>query len=353
MTAVLQREPLAVEELTLQDGRWLDFVARSPDALPFHHPAWAEFIAECYRFRPPFALAVTDETQRIVAGLPIVEVRSPLGARRWISLPFTDALPPLGENEAGRARLVRELQARRERDGLRSVEVRSELASAGAYPLSEALIHVLALQRDPDAVFATFHRSQVQRGIRKGQREGTIVRRAADAADLTHVFYDLHTETRRRHGVPVQPRRFFELLWRRVLEPGLGFLLIAEVHGRPVAAAVFLAWNGTVAFKYGASSRDFSTYRPTHLVMWSAIQWACENDYRAFDFGRTDLGNDGLRSFKRGWGTDERVLAYSVIGRRPPSPSNERSIKLLRIVIRRSPPFVSRLLGGLLYRYAA
>ena len=42
----LQFEPIA-----LDDPRWLTFVTSNPGAGPFHHPAWAQTIAECYGLR--------------------------------------------------------------------------------------------------------------------------------------------------------------------------------------------------------------------------------------------------------------------------------------------------------------
>jgi CelD/BcsL family acetyltransferase involved in cellulose biosynthesis len=339
------------EELALSDGAWLEFVAGCPDALPYHHPAWASLVAETYGFRA-FALALRDASGRLVAGLPVVEVKAPLRPRRWVSLPYTDFLQPLAHDDAARARLVEELDRRRREAGIASAEVRAALEGPTVHALSEVFGHVLELGPDPDAVYRTFKRSQIQRRIEKGQSEGTLVRRASEPADLTRVFYELHTLTRRRLGVPVQPRRFFELMWERIVEPGLGFVLVAEAEGRPAAGAVFLAWNGTVIYKYSARLPELSRFRPTHVILWHAIRWACENGYRSFDFGRTDLDNDGLRAFKRGWGTEERRLAYSALADRPPS-AGAQSPRALEAVIRRSPAFVTRLLGEVFYRYAA
>ena len=336
-------------ELALSDAAWLEFVAGCPDALPYHHPAWASVVAEPYGFRT-FALALRDASGRVVAGLPVVEVKAPLRPRRWISLPYTDFLHPLAHDDAARARLMAELDGRRREAGIASAEVRAALEGPSVHPLKEAFVHALELGPDPDAVYRTFKRPR--RSIEKGHREGTLVRRGREPADLTRVFYELHTLTRRRHGVPVQPRRFFELMWERIIEPGLGFVLVAEAEGRPAAAAVFLAWNGTVVYKYSAALPELSRFRPTNVILWHAIRWACENGYRSFDFGRTDLDNEGLRAFKRGWGTEERLLAYSVLADRPPS-ANVPTPRALEAVIRRSPPFVTRLLGELFYRYAA
>lgn len=343
--------PASAEELALSDEDWLDFVAGRPDALPYHHPAWARVVAEPYGFRA-FVLAVRDPSRRIVAGVPVVEVKTPLRASRWVSLPYTDFLHPLARDEAAQAVLISELNRRRREAGIASAEVRAALEGPNVYALSQAYGHNLELEPDPEAVYRTFKRSQVQGAIEKGQREGTIVRRGSEPADLTRVFYELHIMTRRRHGVPVQPRRFFELLWERIVEHGLGFVLVAEVGGRPAAAAFFLAWNGTVIYKYSASLPEFSRSRPTNAVLWQAIKWACENGYRSFDFGRTDRDNEGLRAFKRGWGTAERPLVYSALADRPPS-AGAHVPQTLEALIRRSPPFVSRLLGELFYRYAA
>jgi CelD/BcsL family acetyltransferase involved in cellulose biosynthesis len=337
--------------LVLSDPTWLAFVASRPDALPYHHPTWSSVVAEPYGFRP-FALALRDASGRIVAGVPVVEVKAPLKPKRWVSLPFTDSLHPLACDKSSRDRLLAELDRRRRDAGIASAEVRAPIDGPSVFPLSEAYVHVLDLDADPEVVYRTFKRSQIQRRIEGGRQAGTLVRRAEDPADLTRVFYELHTMTRRRHGVPVQPRRFFEFMWQRIVEPGLGFVLIAEAEGRPAAAAVFLAWNGSVIYKYSAAVPELFRFRPVHVILWHAITWACENGYRTFDFGRSEVHDEGLREFKRGWGTEERLLGYSLLADQQPS-TGAPTPRALEAVIRRSPPFVTRLLGELFYRYAA
>jgi lipid II:glycine glycyltransferase (peptidoglycan interpeptide bridge formation enzyme) len=216
-------------------------------------------------------------------------------------------------------------------------------------------MHTLALDADPEALFHSFHRSQVQRNIRRAEREGVLVRSAERESELTDLFYELHCATRRRLGVPVQPRRFFRLLWEEILESGRGFVLIADVDGAPAAAAVFLTSPSTVTYKYGASDSRHWSKRPNHALFWAAIRIACERGCQAFDFGRTDLGDHGLRQFKLGWATDEQPLVYSFLCGARPGSAAKRSVsaQLLQPVIRRSPLFVSRALGALLYKYSA
>jgi CelD/BcsL family acetyltransferase involved in cellulose biosynthesis len=178
------------------------------------------------------------------------------------------------------------------------------------------------------------------------------VRQSEQKSDLVDTFYGLHLRTRRRLGVPIQPRRFFDLLWERLLASGLGWLLIAEHAGRPVAAAVFLEWNGTTVYKFGASDSDSWSVRPNHALFWEAIRRSCSNGSMYFDFGRTELANEGLRAFKAGWGTDEQPLVYTTLGAAPSEEGAGRLGAMLALTIRRSPHWVCRAMGETLYRYA-
>ena len=335
----------------LRDPHWSAFVAGHRSALPFHHPSWAAMLAECYGFHA-FCLAVSDRAGRMLAGLPVIEVRHRAGRPRWVSLPFTDECPPLAVEEAEDS-LSGWLDEARRAHGARRLEVRGELAGAGAQRDGTFLTHRLPIDRSVDDVFASLHANQVRRNIRRAQRAGVVIRPGAAEEDLTRVFYRLHIRTRHRLGVPVQPLRYFRLLWRRLLEPGHGTVLIAESDGVPVAAGVFLASREVCVYKYGASDERRWGVRPNHLLFWAAIKWAMARGCGTFDFGRTDLGDDGLREFKSRWGTQEGRLTYSVLSDTPVRASGGGVPAPLRAVIRHGPRLVPRVLGELLYRHTA
>jgi CelD/BcsL family acetyltransferase involved in cellulose biosynthesis len=102
---------------------------------------------------------------------------------------------------------------------------------------------------------------------------------------MAEAFYRLHVNTRRRLGLPVQSRRFFRLLWSRMIQPDLGRVLLVDVGTDTVAGAVFLTWNRTVVYKYGASDPRYWSVRPNNLLFWEAIKWACESRYERLSFG--------------------------------------------------------------------
>ncbi len=341
-------------ELSLEDPRWVALVEASENATPFHHPAWAQLLAECYRFRA-FALAVVANG-RVTCGLPVIETSDPIRGRRWISLPFTDACPPLADSQE-EPRLAEAIEEARLEAGVRALEVRGRLEGAGVHAAAAGYRHTLALHPDSDRLLATFTKGRTRGPIRQGERfvaSGALtVRRAECEEDLTEVFYGLHVGTHRRLGVPVQPRRFFRLLWRRMLAHGLGFALLAYSEGKAVAGAVFLTCGTSMVYKFAASDRSFQRLRPNHVLLWHAMQEGVERGLHTFDFGRTDLDAHSLREFKLGWGTTEDPLVYSGLGAVPTHAEGRLAAKALGAVIRRSPLWVCRVSGGLLYRYAA
>lgn len=337
--------------MTLDDPRWFSFVAQRAQATPFHQPAWADLLGAVYGYRR-FAIAVCDGTN-LVGGAPFVEVRHLSRRRRWISLPFTDECAPLASDSVAMPELCGALALAQPRLGAPGLQVRGALEGFRWRTAADSVTHELKLERDVEQVRAGFSRSQVIRNIARAEREGVVVRRAVNAHDLD-AFYGLHTRTRRRQGVPVQPRRFFALLWTRLVESGLAFMLLADIGRREaVAGALFLSSGGTTIYKFGASDLDSRQFRPNHLILWTAIQEACaRGDYR-FDFGRSDLHDRGLRAFKSSWGAVERPLTYSTLASGAGNEDEGLAARALALAIRRGPQWLCRGAGEALYRYAA
>jgi hypothetical protein len=334
------------------DERWVALVDSAPSANVFHHPAWMNLFAECYGYRP-FVIAICNGKGEPRAGLPLMEVNSPLTGRRWMSLPFTDHCHPVYHGDTPPRELFEYLSELQVAHDIPWVELRSEIPYDGQVRTDKGqVLHLLTLSTDPQEVFTTFHRSQVRRNIARAEREGVDVRWAEDRRDLD-AFYELHWGTRRRLGVPVQPRRYFRLLWQRIIDPGLGFILLACKDSLPIAGAVFLTYKDTLVYKYGASHQDYWRLRPNHLLFWNAIRWGCENGYRLFDWGRTSVSNTGLRDFKDGWGTQESPLCYTILSTTPPGHAVDRLSGITEAFIRRAPRWVCRVTGELFYGHFA
>ena len=296
-------------QLTLDDPRWAAFVDAHPQALGYHNPAWAEVVASTYRFEA-FVLATLDG-DAVAAGLPVVDVHVLTAGVAGSACPFTDACPPLvgPGTDARRSPGARVCAAARGVPAARACADRRRRVAQAA----EAVTHELPLSDDPDAIQAGFHHSH-RRNIKRAAKEGVEVRRGGELSDLSRTFYALHSGTRHRLGVPVQPRRFFEAQWHRLVAPGHARLLLAYREDTAIAGMLLLQGNGTVTYKYGASDSAALDVRPNHALFAQAIRDACLEGNHTFDFGRTDFEDQGLRDFKAKWGGVETPLVYSALG---------------------------------------
>jgi CelD/BcsL family acetyltransferase involved in cellulose biosynthesis len=341
---------MRVIPVQIDDPRWSEFVNTHPDAGPFHLPAWAATIADCYRFHA-FALTVQGSDGEILAGLPVITVRSLRGSRRWVSLPFTDSCSPLIRADVAADEVFAAVDEHVVTAPVRGLEVRTALPpSLSHHPVPAGYIHTMALPGDPALLHPNKgHRNYRNQAVRKGVR----VVQGCTAQDMA-TFYRLHTLTRRRHGVPVQPRRFFDLLLSRMLAPGHGFVATATANGEALTAAVYLIHNGTLVAKYQGSDPRLPDKRAGYLIDWETMVTGCTRGYHTLDLGRSDPDADGLRLYKSSWGAKEAPLVYTHISGTPPVVRHGSSISgPAGSVIRRTPPWVCRALGEVFYRWAA
>jgi len=339
----------AVRLINHQDERWLHYIKFHPQATPFHHPAWITAVSECYGYAP-FVIVTEDDQGEICAGLPMMEVRSIVTGKRWVALPFTDYCPPLSDDSESLKRLVNGLVALYERGGIPRIEVRWELPAHAAVRLQTAFsLHSVPLNSDPQRVLKGFKRTHRQ-NIGTAEKRGVHIEWGTEQEHVRR-FYAMQLETRRRKGIPVQPWRFFDLLGKQLLAPGLGFVLLAFKGSQCLAGGLFLHWQQTLTYKYAASSDEGQEYRPNNLLSWTAMRWGCENGYTVFDLGRSELENEGLRRFKTGWGAEESPLPYSTLSATVPESGNGRLMSLVGTVIQKAPPWVCRLTGELAYKH--
>lgn len=345
--------PDNLRQFALDHPAWVRFQSKAANADIFHLPAWTNLLAECYGFKP-YALGViagAGQKETIVVGIPFLEVNSLLTGKRIIALPFSDFCQPLGDATPA---LVQALQSWRKARRSQQLVIHWPLpAGDGVYQEEPFARHITALYPEPEKVFNNF-KPKVKRFIHQAQEAGIVIRIGTTRDDL-FTFYRLHLQTRKRQGTPIQPLRFFKLLNKMIFSQEMGFIMTAYKDHHPIAAAVFLHFNNTMTYKYGASDPAFWGLRPNHLLFWDAIQWGCKHGYQIFDWGRTDLDNRGLRDFKLGWGSEEQILHYSVLADKPPFDNLTGGTKQLVLakVIQNSPAWVCRLIGELFYKYAA
>ena len=283
-------------------------VDRHPKASVFHTRQWLEALRRSYQYEP---VAFTDAAPGtpLDNGLVFCRIKSWITGRRLVSLPFSDHCEPLMEDASSLSAIMESLKERIGHEG-RYIELRPVGALpdvAGYSPVSEFTSHSIDLRPGLDRIFAAFHRSHTQRAIRRAERLG-VTCETGRSEDLQRLFYGLHTRTRRRQGMPIQPLCWFRNLLECFGESATVYL--ARHQDAPIAAILVVDHKSTRVYKYGCSDTAYNRYGGTLLLMWSAIQDARRCGRTEFDLGRSDTGARGLIAFKDHLGARRSTLTY-------------------------------------------
>lgn len=297
----------------LRDPRWSEFVKRHPAASVFHSTEWLEALRRTYGYEP-LAVTTSGRDEPLSNGIVLCRVRSWATGSRLVSLPFSDHCDPLVNDPRELEALIAFMKAEVKHKRCRYMEMRSlrELNSGLSQRMhlktDEAYcIHKLDLSPSLDELYRRFHKSCVQRKIQKAEREGLLYEEGL-AEELLAKFYKMLLHTRRRHQLPPQ-----SMTWFRNVADCLGESLKVRVvskDGRPIAGIITTHFRDTCAYKYGCSDERYHNLGGMALLMWRAIQDAKAFGSLSFDFGRSDLENKGLVTFKDNWGSTKSPLSY-------------------------------------------
>jgi hypothetical protein len=341
----------------LSDSRWPTFLQRHAEASIFHTPGWLEALRRTYGYEPVVYTTCGLE-QELMNGLLFCRVNSRLTGRRLVSLPFSDHCQPLVDNPENLKELLYALQKDGEREHWKYIEIRPLYsdqavlkARANFKEVQEFYFHKLDLHPDLDKLFQGFHKSCVQRKIRRAEREGLIYEEGR-SPELLAKFYHLFLMTRRRHQLPPQPIAWFRNLID-CLDERLKIRVVSK-EGQPVASILTLFYKNSLVYKYGCSDSRFNNLGGTLQLFWQTIQEAKAQGAYEFDMGRSDCEDEGLVTFKDHWGASRSTLLYyryPTINYDHAHSSQGRKMEIAKRIFASAPDWLMIIAGKLLYKH--
>jgi hypothetical protein len=350
MAASTALELRAVDPLS--DPRWDDRVGGFEDATIFHTSSWMRVLSGAYGFKPRAFIAL--ENGRTAAVLPMMGVRDLRGRKKGVSLPFSDYCQPLFHERSAFLEVFRFAAETAGAHGWRALDLNGNAPFDDDIPASTSYYrHVLRLAGDEKAMSKAL-RESTRRNVKRAVKEGIEVS-FESGSEALEAFVRLNALTRKRHGIPPQPVRFFRRLQDEIIAPGGGHVAVGRYRGQVIAASVYLHLGRKAFYKYGASDERFGETRANYLVMWEAIRRYGLDGYASLCLGRTEPRHEGLLQYKTGWGAEQEVIKnyrYLVgpgtfVGSRPHPADRFESL------FRRLPVRVLEIIGRLGYKYMA
>jgi hypothetical protein len=335
----------------LSDSRWEVLVNSHPRSSVFHATNWLRALHIAYGFDPVIVTTCPRETA-LTNGLALCHVKSWLTGQRFVSLPFSDHCNPLVSNSVELDDLLLHVRRRVDIDKWKYIEIRPTSDgpgdSTGFHKSLTYCIHSLDLGRSNQELFDNFHKSCVQRKIRRAEREQLHCEEGTSEA-LLKQFYRLLVATRRRQCLPPQP-----LSWFRALIQTFGDKLkirVASKNDFPIASILTLSHKKSMVYKYGCSDARFHRFGGMALLFWNTIQEAKDKGFDELEMGRSSMDNLGLISFKEHWGAVGMPLSYWAYPQSPRTTPGIWEKAILSHLVPVTPSPVLRTVGKLLYRH--
>ena len=299
------------------DWQELDaFIAGARGASFYHGSLWLRSLAEVYGYRLGFI--TLREGGRLMGLLPFAETKR-FGLLHRQSLPFGTyggpaVAPELGEEE-GRAltdAFFAGLGGRVQRATL--VEAPDpERPEPPASPDSRRLsTQFLDLSCGWEALFASRFQKERRRQIRKAQREGVVVTRSSDPAEVAE-YYAIYRQHVSDWGLK-WPAPLAHLTALVAAGEGVRFW-VARYQGALIGGHLNFHFNGTVNAWNGTASKAHRHLAPSVLLYAVNLEQACAEKERYFNFGGSE-GNDPLFEFKAAFGA--RPVHFNTHSRRGP-----------------------------------
>ncbi len=355
---------------------WNGYVCKHPEASLFHLFGWRDVIHRTYGHAtyylmltacdggvdapPPRAEGGRQSAESILGVLPVVRFKHALFGNCLVSLPFLDGGGVLADGRKAEESLLSEVIRLGLKTGASRIELRQErllescndisafCSERSRKPLQSATrsnkVRMLRNLPDSSEMLMKSFKSKLRSQITKPLKEGLTSR--TGGAELLEDFYKVFLVNMRDLGSPVHSIK----LMRHVLSEFSECSKIVVIYKdkEPVATALVVGFEKVLRNPWASSLRKYASLSPNMLLYLRVLEYACDNGYQVFDFGRSSAG-EGTYKFKEQWGAAPAPLYWHYISLDgelpdPESSGKERFEKAMRYW-QRLPLLVTRVIG--------
>jgi len=380
-------EPITIEQVGSEHAREWDGYVRPGHAggSSYHLYAWRQVVEKAFGHPCHYWLA-RDPAGQVRGVLPVMQQRSRLFGNFAVSLPFVTGGGCLADDDRIRRALITTLCRRARELELEHVELRASgvpgtgraddrakpgpAEEAGAdegkgpgdpahgpgnwLARTDKVAMQLDLPGSVDQLWRGFS-TKLRTKVRRSMRGPVTVEFGGD--NLLPEFYRVFARNMRDLGTPVYGRVLFREILQRLPDTHTA---VVRLRGQAVAAGLLVGHGPRLEIPWASSLREHGRLGVNMLLYWRCLQFAVEQGYRVFDFGRSSP-DSGTYHFKLQWGASARELGWQYWLPRPPerdqrqqmgflNPDNPRFGLAIR-TWRRLPLPVANVLGPHIVKY--
>lgn len=341
-------------------GEWDKYVYSKKDGNLYLISSWKKIIEKTYGHKTYYLIAIDTGNKKIVGILPLVHLKHFIFGNSLISIPYFDMGGVLADSydieaqiiaeavKIGRALKVDliELRHSSERPNLNQCQIKN------SFVCSEQSNKVRMLIKLPDsskALMKSF-KSKLRSQIKKPIKEGLY--KIIGGIELIDEFYNVFLVNMRDLGSPIHSKKLIKNVISN-FEPRARIVIIKK-DNIAIAASVICGYKNILENPWSSALRKFSYLSPNMLLYWSMLEYACDNGFKYFDFGRS-TPNEGTFKFKEQWGASPEPLFWYYLSQKGLKQSQHGSDKSKFSnavqVWQKFPVFLTALLGPMIRKH--
>ncbi len=288
---------------------WDDYAYKHPDAYHAHLSGWKNVIEKTYNKKSYYLLA--EDNEEIVGILPLFHIKSLLFGNQLVSMPYLTYGGVISDSDEIANSLINkalEISKDLKTDYIELRQVRS--LNENFYEREKTQVITskvsmrLELPKNSEELFKSF-KAKLRSQIRRPQKEGMTF--TIGGSELIKDFYKVFAVNMRDLGSPVHSKDLFINIFeyfKKSIKLGVIYF-----NGIPVASGLISLFKDFVEIPWASSIRKYNRYSPNMLLYWSFLDYAINNGFKYFDYGRSTPG-EGTYRFKQQWGCQEENLRW-------------------------------------------
>ncbi len=329
---------MIIKNIHLHDmSAWDSYARIHPDATLYHLSGWKSVIEKTYGHNTHYLMAQkiasnqnsstppTNQSDSVVGILPLTHFKHFVFGNNLVSIPYFDMGGILADDAEIERALLSEAMKLGTKLKVNNIELRhakplsclSDNVKQGpmscdlsAMTLSTRSHKVRMLRDLPNSSeeLLKSYKSKLRSQIKKPIKEG--LKATVGRLELLDDFYKVFLVNMRDLGSPVHSHR----MMKNVLEqfPETSKIVVVYKDETPVACSMIVGFKDTLENPWASSLRQYSRLSPNMLLYWTMLEYACENGYKWFDFGRSSP-DEGTYKFKKQWGAKPNQLHWHYI----------------------------------------
>ncbi len=153
-------------------------------------------------------------------------------------------------------------------------------------------------------------------------------------------------------GSPLHSRKLIKHVLKEFSEKAR--IVLVYKGSEPLACSIIVGFNDTLENPWASALRQYSRLSPNMLIYWTMLEYACDNGFKYFDFGRS-TPDEGTYRFKEQWGAKPEPLHWHFISLNG-QPINEDTSEKSKFDIaihywQKLPVPVTKLLGPMIRKH--